>query len=178
MADRNADAAGSIQPTARADAAAFARSFPDAVPLLIDAEAGVRLRAASTSDLPAMVEQCRDPEMIRWTTVPTPEGGYQLRDAEEFLASTAAGWTSGERLGWTIEAQRGGQRGFCGSIDLRPEGDGVAEVGLRSASGGPRPLDHESRLAPGLQVRIRGPGVAGHQVASGGRQLAVAAGCG
>ncbi|HEY6681939.1 MAG TPA: GNAT family N-acetyltransferase, partial [Propionibacteriaceae bacterium] len=81
-------------------------------------------------DLPAMVEQCRDPDMIRWTTVPTPEGGYQLRDAEEFLALTAAGWTSGERLGWTIEGQRGAQRGFCGSIDLRVEGDGVAEVGF------------------------------------------------
>jgi RimJ/RimL family protein N-acetyltransferase len=130
MADRNADAAASIQPSVRADAAAFARSFPAAVPILIDAEAGVRLRAASTSDLPAMVEQCRDPEMIRWTTVPTPEGGYQLRDAEEFLASTAAGWNSGERLGWTIEARRGGQRGFCGTIDLRPEGDGIAEVGF------------------------------------------------
>jgi RimJ/RimL family protein N-acetyltransferase len=77
-----------------------------------------------------MVEQCRDPEMIRWTTVPTPEGGYQVRDAEEFLALTAAGWTSGERLGWTIEAQRGSERGFCGSIDLRLEGDGVAEVGF------------------------------------------------
>jgi RimJ/RimL family protein N-acetyltransferase len=77
-----------------------------------------------------MVEQCRDPAMIRWTTVPDPSDGYQLRDAEEFLALTAVGWASGERLGWTIEAQRGSERGFCGSIDLRLEGDGVAEVGF------------------------------------------------
>jgi RimJ/RimL family protein N-acetyltransferase len=77
-----------------------------------------------------MVEQCRDPAMIRWTTVPNPSDGYQLRDAEEFLALTAVGWASGERLGWTIEAQRGSERGFCGSIDLRLEGDGVAEVGF------------------------------------------------
>jgi ribosomal-protein-alanine N-acetyltransferase len=107
-----------------------ARAFPDAVPILIDAEAGVTLRAAGRSDLEAIVEQCRDPEMVRWTTVPTPAGGYQLRDAEEFLALTAAGWTSGERLGWTIEAQRDAVRGFCGSIDLRLEGDGIAEVGF------------------------------------------------
>jgi hypothetical protein len=53
-----------------------ARSFPDAVPILIDAKAGVTLRAASARDLPAMVEQCRDHQMIRWTTVPTPDGGY------------------------------------------------------------------------------------------------------
>jgi [ribosomal protein S5]-alanine N-acetyltransferase len=107
-----------------------ARSFPDAVPLLIDAEAGITLRAANSGDLAAMVEQCRDPDMIRWTTVPNPPGGYQLRDAEEFLAVIASGWTSGKRLGWTIEGQRGTTRGFCGSIDLRLEGDGIAEVGF------------------------------------------------
>jgi len=107
-----------------------ARTFPDGVPVLIAAEAGVTLRAAGSGDLPGIVEQCRDPETIRWTTVPTPEDGYQLRDAEEFLALTTAGWTSGERLGWTIEAQRGSQRGFCGSIDLHLEGDGLAEIGF------------------------------------------------
>jgi RimJ/RimL family protein N-acetyltransferase len=122
MADLNASPIPSKVPTAR--------TFPDAVPILIDANAGVRLRAANSADLPGMVEQCRDPDMIRWTTVPVPEGGYQLRDAEEFLALTAAGWTHGERLGWTIEAQRGSERGFCGSIDLRLEGDRVAEVGF------------------------------------------------
>ena len=107
-----------------------ARAFPEAVPILTHAGAGLTLRAAARRDLPAMVEQCRDPEMIRWTTVPTPPDGYQLRDAEEFLALTAAGWTSGQRLGWTIEAERGSERGFCGSIDLRLEADGVAEVGF------------------------------------------------
>jgi [ribosomal protein S5]-alanine N-acetyltransferase len=108
---------------------AAARSFPDGVPVLIDAEAGVTLRAPGRGDLAAMVEQCRDPEMIRWTSVPTPDDGYQLKDAEEFLALTAAVWTSGERLGWAIQAQRGSERGFCGSIDLHLEGEGVADVG-------------------------------------------------
>jgi [ribosomal protein S5]-alanine N-acetyltransferase len=107
-----------------------ARAFPDAVPILIDAEADVTLRAPDRGDLHAIVEQCRDPEMIRWTTVPTPPDGYQLRDAEEFLALTAAGWTSGQRLSWTIEARRHGKRGCCGGINLDLEGDGVAEVGF------------------------------------------------
>ena len=62
--------------------------------------------------------------------VPTPADGYQLRDAEDFLALTAAGWTNGQRLGWTIEAQRGAERGFCGSVVLHLEWDGVAEVGF------------------------------------------------
>jgi RimJ/RimL family protein N-acetyltransferase len=115
---------------ANESALSTACSFPDAVPLLFDAEAGITLRAANSGDLAAIVEQCRDPDMIRWTTVPNPPGGYQLRDAEEFLAVIASGWTSGKRLGWTIEGQRGTTRGFCGSIDLRLEGDGIAEVGF------------------------------------------------
>lgn len=116
------DANGSALPTAR--------DFPDAVPILIDVDAGITLRAPNTGDLAGMVEQCRDPEMIRWTTVPNPPAGYQLRDAEEFLAVIASGWTSGERLGWTIEGQRGPARRYCGSIDLRLQGDGIAEVGF------------------------------------------------
>jgi RimJ/RimL family protein N-acetyltransferase len=115
---------------ANAHTLATACSFPEEVPVLIDAEAGVTLCALDRSDLPAMVEQCRDPETIRWTSVPTSRDGYQLRDAEEFLALTAAGWSSGERLGWTIQAQRGSERGFCGSIDLHLEGEGVADVGF------------------------------------------------
>jgi [ribosomal protein S5]-alanine N-acetyltransferase len=115
---------------ARPSALPTARPFPDGVPILMDAEAGVRLRATRTADLPAMVEQCRDPETIRWAPVPNPSEGYQLRDAEEFLALIAAGWTSGQRLAWTIEAARGSGRGFCSSIILHLEGDGIAEVGF------------------------------------------------
>jgi [ribosomal protein S5]-alanine N-acetyltransferase len=122
MADAHAQASQTALPTAGA--------LPQSVPILIDAEAGIRLRAINTADLPAMVEQCRDPETIRWTAVPTPAEGYQLRDAEEFMALITDGWTSGQRLGWAIEAQRGLGRGFCGSIVLHLEGDGVAEVGF------------------------------------------------
>ena len=93
---------GGLEPSLAAHSAGLPRSGSD----FIDAAAGVTLRAAARRDLPAIVEQCRDPEMVRWTTVPTPPGGYQLRDAEEFLALTAAGWTTGQRLGWTIAAER------------------------------------------------------------------------
>lgn len=118
------------QTNPRPSALPTARAFPDAVPILVDAEAGITLRVTTTADLPAMVEQCRDPETIRWAPVPTPADGYQLRDAEEFLALCAAGWISGQHLCWTIEAQRGSQRGFCGTIILHLEGDGIGEVGF------------------------------------------------
>ena len=64
-----------------------ARSFPDSVADL-DRRRGWcdASSCQARRDLPAMVEQCRDPEMIRWTDGAEPDGGYQLRDAEEFLA--------------------------------------------------------------------------------------------
>lgn len=104
-----------------------ARTFPDGVPVLVDAAVGLTLRPLTRADLPAVVEQCRDAEMIRWTTVPTPDGGYGLADAEAFLGVTAEGWRSGQRLGWVIEDRPGR---FCGTIDLRVEAGGVAEVGF------------------------------------------------
>ncbi|WP_375429747.1 GNAT family N-acetyltransferase [uncultured Friedmanniella sp.] len=103
--------------------------FPEDVPVLVDAAAGVILRALSRSDLPRVVEQCRDPEMIRRTTVPTPEGGYAMADAERFLAAVADGWRSGERLSWAVEDQTSPGT-FCGSIALIDRGSGLGEVGF------------------------------------------------
>lgn len=105
-----------------------ARAFPDGVPVLVDPVRGVTLRATVDADGPDVVEACRDPESIRWTTVPTPEGGYGIDDAREFLTVLAAGWVSGERLSWTIEAVRAGRPRFCGSIDLIDRGEGCGEV--------------------------------------------------
>ena len=105
-----------------------ARAFPDDVPILIDAEEGVTLRAAreaifrqwwsSAAIRRRSAGPCSDSR--RWLSAPRRRG----------LSGVAAGWTNGQRLGWTIEAQRGAERGFCGSIVLHLEGDGVAEVGF------------------------------------------------
>lgn len=115
--------------------------FPDAVPNLVDSVAGVLLRAHRESDVPAIVEQCRDPEMIRWTTVPTPDGGYGERDAQAFLAAVRRQWESGEGRHWAVEllptADRPA-RSFGGSISYSGHGPGVAEVafGLHPAARG------------------------------------------
>ncbi len=111
------------------DASASGRAFPDEVPVLGDPAAGVTLRALTEADLPRVVEQCRDPESIRWTTIPNPDGGYGLGDARAFLAHVEDGWRSGQNLSWVVEgADRPGV--FCGTIGLRLDGDGLAEVGF------------------------------------------------
>ena len=110
---------------------ATARAFPDGVPTLVEPATGVTLRATSAADLPAIVEQSRDPETIRWTaSVPTPPGGYALRDAEEFFARIQAGWTEGRGLAWTVEAERDRVRQHCGLVNLRLEDHGWAEIGF------------------------------------------------
>jgi [ribosomal protein S5]-alanine N-acetyltransferase len=111
--------------------AATARAFPDGVPTLVDPGAGVTLRATTTADLPALVEQSRDPETIRWTTsVPNPPGGYSIRDAEEFFARIRSGWTEGRHLSWTVEAERDGVRQASGQVGMRMEEPGWAEIGF------------------------------------------------
>jgi ribosomal-protein-alanine N-acetyltransferase len=77
--------------------------------------------------VPALVEQCNDPDSIRWTTVPVREGGYGPADAEDFLGAVAAGCRARDVLTWAVEEHaRPGV--YCGSIDLRVQGDGMAET--------------------------------------------------
>lgn len=126
-------------------------SFPDAVPNLLDPGTGVLLRAHRTADLAAIVAQCRDPESIRWTTIPTPPGGYGESEARGFVGLMREGWEGDGPYGWAIELT--GVDGsdplpFAGSIDLRPEGGGVAEVGfgLHPAARGRRVMTTALRL--------------------------------
>jgi len=47
-------------------------------------------------------------------------GGYDIADAREFVDSHArGGWLNGQAPTWAIEAPRGGQNQFCGSISLQ-----------------------------------------------------------
>jgi ribosomal-protein-alanine N-acetyltransferase len=113
-----------------AEPRAPARSFPDGVPILVDPASGVVLRAHQDADIPSIVEMATDPQMIRYTVVPTPDGGYVASNAAEFLAHVRSGWGAGNPLIWAVEAERDGQARYCGNIDLRLEGDGIAEVGF------------------------------------------------
>jgi RimJ/RimL family protein N-acetyltransferase len=101
------------------------------------------------ADLPAVVEECRDPETMRWsTTIPHPAGGYQLSDAQDFLAAVRAGWQDGTRLTWTVEAERDGSRQFCGAVSLV-----MGECGLGRDR--VRPAPRSPRAAPVISSAVR-----------------------
>jgi RimJ/RimL family protein N-acetyltransferase len=101
--------------------------FPDDVPTLTDGV--VTLRPHRREDVAGIVEQCQDPDSIRWTTVPVP---YGPADAEQFATEMAPrGWREGTSYGWAIEGlDDAGRPRFAGSIDLRPDEAGGAEVGF------------------------------------------------
>ncbi|OYO18046.1 GNAT family N-acetyltransferase [Enemella dayhoffiae] len=107
--------------------------WPDDIPTLFDTERGITLRAHTDADLPGMVEQCRDPESIRWTTVPVP---YAEADARWFVDEHLRGEVAAGRLiAWAVEAEVDGVRRYCGTIDLRLTGPARAEFGLAAWPG-------------------------------------------
>ena len=126
--------------------------FPDLVPVLVDPAAGVLLRAHREADIPGIIEQCRDPETIRWTTVPTPPGGYGETEARAFLSMIPFGWEGGGPYVWAIELLAGEDRepvSFAGSIDLHPREPELFSVGfgLHPAARGRRVMTSALRLA-------------------------------
>ena len=100
--------------------------FPACVPELTDGV--VRLRAHRVEDVDRIVEQCNDPESIRWTTVPTP---YHATMGHEWVAQIAKDWdTEGAPRLWAVTAADDPDGLFQGSIDVRPKGAGIASIGF------------------------------------------------
>jgi RimJ/RimL family protein N-acetyltransferase len=98
-------------------------TFPDDVPLLTDGV--VTLRAHRRDDVPAVLEQCTDPLSRQWTTVPVP---YTREHAEGFVTELVpAGWADG-RWAFAVEALDAGAPRFCGTVELRREAEGRAEI--------------------------------------------------
>ena len=77
----------------------------------------VRLRPFEESDVPAIVDACRDPEIPRWTAVPSP---YSEADARAWLAS-------GEEESFAVVDRASGE--LLGSIGVRYLDGGIGEVG-------------------------------------------------
>lgn len=103
----------------------FAPSFPRDVPTLTDGV--VTLRAHTPDDVPALYEQARDAVMLRWTTVPDPS---TLETAREFALNVIPdGWRSDREWQFAVDApDDDGAPRFVGSVSLRNEGEGRAEV--------------------------------------------------
>jgi RimJ/RimL family protein N-acetyltransferase len=96
-------------------------SWPLSVPVLSDGV--VTLRAHTPADIDDMLEMCRDPEALRWTSIPLDS----TRESVEHYAFTvvAGGWDSGNHFGWAIEVE--GR--FAGNVDVRGDGP-IADVGF------------------------------------------------
>jgi RimJ/RimL family protein N-acetyltransferase len=104
-----------------------APSVPTSAPTLTDGV--VTLRAHSAEDIDDILLQGRDPEMQRWTTVPSP---YERTHAEMFaLQIMPEGWAIplGPK-GFAIEAVADGRPRFAGTVDFRPSGARTAEIGF------------------------------------------------
>lgn len=99
-------------------------SFPDDVPVLSDGV--VTLRAHGLADVDAVLEQCTDLATQRWTTVPVP---YTREHAEKFVRETVpAGWGESHWM-FAVEAvDDEGEPRFCGTVELRDEGNRRAEI--------------------------------------------------
>jgi RimJ/RimL family protein N-acetyltransferase len=80
----------------------------------------VTLRSWREQDVAAIVAICDDPEVARWTRVPSP---YTEHDAREFLAGRVL-----EELSFAIVSANDEDE-VLGSIGLRDAGDGRGEVG-------------------------------------------------
>jgi ribosomal-protein-alanine N-acetyltransferase len=99
--------------------------WPLSVPVLSDGV--VTLRAHVPTDLDALVEMAVDPDMVRWTAIPTP---YTRDMAEQFaFAAMARGWDDGTHRGWAIEATDDeGRSRFAGNVDVRARP--IADIGF------------------------------------------------
>ncbi|WBB77341.1 GNAT family N-acetyltransferase [Micromonospora sp. WMMD882] len=108
-------------------AAVFGRPHPELFATVGGVE--LRLRAMDERDLAALVDTCRDPETVRWTSVPDP---YQHTDAETYLAYHRATWAGGRAACFAVADP---DDAYVASIDLRisPVDPGVADVGFLTA---------------------------------------------
>jgi len=82
----------------------------------------VTLRQWREDDAPAVAEICQDPEIPRWTNVPSP---YTEADARAFIRETLAGERA-EMARAIVDAHDGT---LLGAIGLRLPAPGVGEVG-------------------------------------------------
>jgi RimJ/RimL family protein N-acetyltransferase len=97
------------------------------LPTLTDGE--IALRPARESDIPAIVAACRDPEIARWTRVPSP---YMREDAERFLAIAAAEARAGHGVALAVADAANRLVGTVGLMEL--DGEGYGEIGYWTAA--------------------------------------------
>lgn len=110
------------------------------VPALTDGV--VSLRKIEARDAKQLMENCLDPEAVRWTTVPL---NYSAADAQKFIDEICPqGWVNGSTHTFAI-ADAVDDR-LMGTIDLHSFRAATADVGINL---GPAARGGRSRLARG-----------------------------
>jgi RimJ/RimL family protein N-acetyltransferase len=89
------------------------------------ADETILLRPPSPADVPAIAAACTDPEIARWTMVPTP---YTPAHARRFVAQAKRWWEAGRTGAIFAIVDRSAGR-LVGMIGLEPAEPGLAEVG-------------------------------------------------
>lgn len=88
----------------------------------------LRLRPFTLDDTDAVHAACQDPEIQRWTMVPSP---YERRHAEDFLGRIVPdGWRTGYDLDFAVLPRTGGP--LVGAVGVRGH-SGVWEIGFWTA---------------------------------------------
>jgi RimJ/RimL family protein N-acetyltransferase len=87
------------------------------------------VRGLRESDIPAILAACRDPEIPRWTRVPSP---YTREDAERFLAISAADARAGAGVALAVADLDDRLIGTVGLMNL--DGAGYGEIGYWTAA--------------------------------------------
>lgn len=94
--------------------------------------ARLELRTPTNENAAAIAEACQDPEIPRWTVVPSP---YSLEDAQQFVELVAKSWESGDEATWAIHHD-GQLIGMIGVHDITGNvSGGQAEIGFWITAG-------------------------------------------
>jgi RimJ/RimL family protein N-acetyltransferase len=81
------------------------------------------LALPTEADIDAITEAAQDPEVPRWTTLPSP---YRRKDAEGFISKATEWWAAGTELTWGLRVEDQ----WVGMIGLhRVTPGGSAEIG-------------------------------------------------
>jgi len=89
------------------------------------AAGGLALRGFVTGDVPAMTAACQDPEIPRWTHVPSP---YREQDALQFFSYAAEACDAGRELHMAITAKEDDR--LLGTVGLESGAEpAIAELG-------------------------------------------------
>ncbi|GAA3395041.1 GNAT family protein [Streptomyces roseoviridis] len=86
----------------------------------------LRLRPFTAADVDAVDAACQDPDIQRWTQVPSP---YTRADAELFVTRLVPdGWREDKEYSFAVEPLEGGP--LLAAAGLHARGEGVREVGF------------------------------------------------